>query len=140
MQVVSFVLKQSKVTLFLNLKHWIFQEGSDNEEEEGEEEEEENTDYLTDSNKENETDEENTVCIVALDEWIGFCIIGFLYWILFACAAHNISGKTQQEHSLLFFQIHSRAAFYICKLSLLPSENIYAINFTTMYFHGTMHF
>ncbi|XP_028304226.1 regulator of nonsense transcripts 2 isoform X2 [Gouania willdenowi] len=34
-------------------------EGSDNEEEEHEEEEEENTDYLTDSNKENETDEEN---------------------------------------------------------------------------------
>uniref|UniRef100_A0A8C4SC65 Regulator of nonsense transcripts 2 n=1 Tax=Erpetoichthys calabaricus TaxID=27687 RepID=A0A8C4SC65_ERPCA len=30
------------------------------EEEEGEEEEEENTDYMTDSNKENETDEENT--------------------------------------------------------------------------------
>ncbi|XP_041934443.1 regulator of nonsense transcripts 2 isoform X4 [Alosa sapidissima] len=36
-----------------------FQEGSENEEEEREEEEEENTDYLTDSNKENETDEEN---------------------------------------------------------------------------------
>ncbi|RXM27839.1 Regulator of nonsense transcripts 2 [Acipenser ruthenus] len=41
------------------------EEGSENEEEEGErerereEEEEENTDYLTDSNKENETDEEN---------------------------------------------------------------------------------
>uniref|UniRef100_A0A668SSQ0 Regulator of nonsense transcripts 2 n=1 Tax=Oreochromis aureus TaxID=47969 RepID=A0A668SSQ0_OREAU len=35
------------------------QEGSENEEEEREEEEEENTDYLTDSNKENETDEEN---------------------------------------------------------------------------------
>uniref|UniRef100_A0A672QXF2 UPF2 regulator of nonsense mediated mRNA decay n=1 Tax=Sinocyclocheilus grahami TaxID=75366 RepID=A0A672QXF2_SINGR len=34
------------------------EEGSDNEEEEREEEEE-NTDYLTDSNKENETDEEN---------------------------------------------------------------------------------
>uniref|UniRef100_A0A8C3FXV3 Regulator of nonsense transcripts 2 n=1 Tax=Cyclopterus lumpus TaxID=8103 RepID=A0A8C3FXV3_CYCLU len=34
-------------------------EGSENEEEEREEEEEENTDYLTDSNKENETDEEN---------------------------------------------------------------------------------
>lgn len=39
----------------------LFQEGSDNDEEEGEEEEEENTDYLTDSNKENETDEENAV-------------------------------------------------------------------------------
>lgn len=37
------------------------QEGSENEEEEREEEEEENTDYLTDSNKENETDEENNV-------------------------------------------------------------------------------
>lgn len=38
------------------------QEGSENEEEEEhEEEEEENTDYLTDSNKENETDEENNV-------------------------------------------------------------------------------
>lgn len=39
------------------------QEGSDNDEEEREreEEDEENTDYLTDSNKENETDEENTV-------------------------------------------------------------------------------
>uniref|UniRef100_A0A667YRS6 Regulator of nonsense transcripts 2 n=1 Tax=Myripristis murdjan TaxID=586833 RepID=A0A667YRS6_9TELE len=37
----------------------LFQEGSENEEEEREEEEEENTDYLTDSNKENETDEEN---------------------------------------------------------------------------------
>lgn len=37
------------------------QEGTDNEEEEREEEEEENTDYLTDSNKENETDEENNV-------------------------------------------------------------------------------
>uniref|UniRef100_A0A3Q1HP10 UPF2 regulator of nonsense mediated mRNA decay n=1 Tax=Acanthochromis polyacanthus TaxID=80966 RepID=A0A3Q1HP10_9TELE len=34
-------------------------EGSENEEEEREEEDEENTDYLTDSNKENETDEEN---------------------------------------------------------------------------------
>uniref|UniRef100_A0A3B4UZG5 Regulator of nonsense transcripts 2 n=1 Tax=Seriola dumerili TaxID=41447 RepID=A0A3B4UZG5_SERDU len=34
-------------------------DGSENEEEEREEEEEENTDYLTDSNKENETDEEN---------------------------------------------------------------------------------
>lgn len=39
------------------------QEGSENEEEEREEEEEENTDYLTDSNKENETDEENNVRI-----------------------------------------------------------------------------
>lgn len=39
------------------------EEGSDNDEDEGEEEEEENTDYLTDSNKENETDEENTVCM-----------------------------------------------------------------------------
>lgn len=38
------------------------QEGSDNEEEEREEEEE-NTDYLTDSNKENETDEENNVSV-----------------------------------------------------------------------------
>ncbi|XP_010885248.2 regulator of nonsense transcripts 2 isoform X1 [Esox lucius] len=37
----------------------VFQEGSENEEEDREEEEEENTDYLTDSNKENETDEEN---------------------------------------------------------------------------------
>lgn len=37
------------------------QEGSENEEEEREEDEEENTDYLTDSNKENETDEENNV-------------------------------------------------------------------------------
>lgn len=37
------------------------QEGSENDEEEREEEEEENTDYLTDSNKENETDEENNV-------------------------------------------------------------------------------
>ncbi|KAI1888054.1 hypothetical protein AGOR_G00181100 [Albula goreensis] len=35
------------------------EEGSENEEEDREEEEEENTDYLTDSNKENETDEEN---------------------------------------------------------------------------------
>ncbi|XP_072309952.1 regulator of nonsense transcripts 2 isoform X3 [Eucyclogobius newberryi] len=34
-------------------------EGSDNDDEEHEEEEEENTDYQTDSNKENETDEEN---------------------------------------------------------------------------------
>lgn len=82
--------------------HCIFQEGSDNEEEEGEEEEEENTDYLTDSNKENETDEENTVCIVALDKWIDSCIFGFLYWMFFADAAHNISGKTQQEHSCYY--------------------------------------
>ncbi|XP_062339039.1 regulator of nonsense transcripts 2 isoform X2 [Osmerus eperlanus] len=35
------------------------EEGSENEEEEREEEEEENTDYLTDSNKENETDDES---------------------------------------------------------------------------------
>ncbi|XP_061839569.1 regulator of nonsense transcripts 2 isoform X1 [Nerophis lumbriciformis] len=35
------------------------QEASENEEEERDEEEEENTDYLTDSNKENETDEES---------------------------------------------------------------------------------
>ncbi|XP_041486699.1 regulator of nonsense transcripts 2 isoform X7 [Microtus oregoni] len=39
------------------------EEGSD-EEEEGEEEEEENTDYLTDSNKENETDEENAEVMI----------------------------------------------------------------------------
>uniref|UniRef100_A0A3B4XT69 Regulator of nonsense transcripts 2 n=1 Tax=Seriola lalandi dorsalis TaxID=1841481 RepID=A0A3B4XT69_SERLL len=37
----------------------LYPDGSENEEEEREEEEEENTDYLTDSNKENETDEEN---------------------------------------------------------------------------------
>lgn len=43
-----------------------FQEGSDNDDDEGEEEEEENTDYLTDSNKENETDEENTVCMAEI--------------------------------------------------------------------------
>lgn len=65
MQVVFCVLKQKLFSPQI-LKHWIFQEGSDNEEEEGEEEEEENTDYLTDSNKENETDEENTVCIVTV--------------------------------------------------------------------------
>nr|XP_033814193.1 regulator of nonsense transcripts 2 [Geotrypetes seraphini]XP_033814194.1 regulator of nonsense transcripts 2 [Geotrypetes seraphini] len=40
------------------------EDGSENEEEEGEEEEEENTDYLTDSNKENETDEENTEVMI----------------------------------------------------------------------------
>ncbi|XP_053109398.1 regulator of nonsense transcripts 2 isoform X1 [Hemicordylus capensis] len=42
------------------------EEGSDNDDEEGEgeEEEEENTDYLTDSNKENETDEENTEVMI----------------------------------------------------------------------------
>ncbi|XP_036308913.1 regulator of nonsense transcripts 2 isoform X7 [Pipistrellus kuhlii] len=40
------------------------EEGSDNDEEEGEEDEEENTDYLTDSNKENETDEENTEVMI----------------------------------------------------------------------------
>uniref|UniRef100_A0A671Y7R6 Regulator of nonsense transcripts 2 n=1 Tax=Sparus aurata TaxID=8175 RepID=A0A671Y7R6_SPAAU len=39
--------------------HLIVLVRSENEEEEREEEEEENTDYLTDSNKENETDEEN---------------------------------------------------------------------------------
>lgn len=55
----------------------MFQEGSDNEEEEGEEEEEENTDYLTDSNKENETDEENTVCVVASDKGTDFWLFGF---------------------------------------------------------------
>lgn len=43
------------------------QEGSDNEEEERDEEEE-NTDYLTDSNKENETDEENNVSMRRLRE------------------------------------------------------------------------
>lgn len=42
------------------------QEGSENEEEDHDEEEE-NTDYLTDSNKENETDEENNVSI----RWLG---------------------------------------------------------------------
>ncbi|XP_062956456.1 regulator of nonsense transcripts 2 isoform X3 [Cynocephalus volans] len=40
------------------------EEGSDNDDDEGEEEEEENTDYLTDSNKENETDEENTEVMI----------------------------------------------------------------------------
>ncbi|KAB1253902.1 Regulator of nonsense transcripts 2 [Camelus dromedarius] len=40
------------------------QEGSGNDDDEGEEEEEENTDYLTDSNKENETDEENTEVMI----------------------------------------------------------------------------
>ncbi|CAH2275598.1 regulator of nonsense transcripts 2 isoform X1 [Pelobates cultripes] len=40
------------------------EDASENEDDEQEEEEEENTDYLTDSNKENETDEENTVCVV----------------------------------------------------------------------------
>ncbi|XP_034277995.1 regulator of nonsense transcripts 2 isoform X1 [Pantherophis guttatus] len=40
------------------------EEGSENDDDEGEEEEEENTDYLTDSNKENETDEENTEVMI----------------------------------------------------------------------------
>uniref|UniRef100_G3W1Q5 UPF2 regulator of nonsense mediated mRNA decay n=1 Tax=Sarcophilus harrisii TaxID=9305 RepID=G3W1Q5_SARHA len=40
------------------------EEGSDNDDDDGEEEEEENTDYLTDSNKENETDEENTEVMI----------------------------------------------------------------------------
>lgn len=44
------------------------QEGSENEEEEREEEDEENTDYLTDSNKENETDEENNVRLCPHEE------------------------------------------------------------------------
>ncbi|KAG8440022.1 hypothetical protein GDO86_005988 [Hymenochirus boettgeri] len=39
-------------------------DASENEEEEREEEEEENTDYMTDSNKENETDEENTEVMI----------------------------------------------------------------------------
>lgn len=39
----------------------VFKDASENELDEREEEEEENTDYLTDSNKENETDEENNV-------------------------------------------------------------------------------
>uniref|UniRef100_A0A8C4X967 Regulator of nonsense transcripts 2 n=1 Tax=Erpetoichthys calabaricus TaxID=27687 RepID=A0A8C4X967_ERPCA len=41
-------------------REFLVKLASENEEEEGEEEEEENTDYMTDSNKENETDEENT--------------------------------------------------------------------------------
>lgn len=78
---------EEEVILFPSLSHWVcsgcvgiwlaiadtainktltLQEGSDNDDEEGEEEEEENTDYLTDSNKENETDEENTVCTAVL--------------------------------------------------------------------------
>uniref|UniRef100_A0A2K5DKA5 UPF2 regulator of nonsense mediated mRNA decay n=1 Tax=Aotus nancymaae TaxID=37293 RepID=A0A2K5DKA5_AOTNA len=40
------------------------EEGSDNDDDDREEEEEENTDYLTDSNKENETDEENTEVMI----------------------------------------------------------------------------
>ncbi|XP_078530285.1 regulator of nonsense transcripts 2 isoform X4 [Lissotriton helveticus] len=40
------------------------EDGSEHEEDEVEEEEEENTDYLTDSNKENETDEENTEVMI----------------------------------------------------------------------------
>uniref|UniRef100_A0A8C5W6N6 UPF2 regulator of nonsense mediated mRNA decay n=1 Tax=Leptobrachium leishanense TaxID=445787 RepID=A0A8C5W6N6_9ANUR len=40
------------------------EDGSENEEDEREEEEEENTDYMTDSNKENETDEENTEVMI----------------------------------------------------------------------------
>lgn len=91
MQVLFLVLKQ--VILVSNFKHWIFQEGSDNEEEEGEEEEEENTDYLTDSNKENETDEENTVCFVTLDKWIVFCIFGFLYWMFLLMLLITYLGK-----------------------------------------------
>ncbi|XP_072257884.1 regulator of nonsense transcripts 2 isoform X2 [Pyxicephalus adspersus] len=39
-------------------------DASENEEDEREEEEEENTDYMTDSNKENETDEENTAVMI----------------------------------------------------------------------------
>ncbi|XP_063782946.1 regulator of nonsense transcripts 2 isoform X2 [Pseudophryne corroboree] len=39
-------------------------DASENEEDEREEEEEENTDYMTDSNKENETDEENTEVMI----------------------------------------------------------------------------
>ena len=54
----------------------VFQEGSENEEEEREEEEEENTDYLTDSNKENETDDESNVrCGVYLSvAWVCLCV------------------------------------------------------------------
>ncbi|XP_063304294.1 regulator of nonsense transcripts 2 isoform X1 [Pelobates fuscus] len=40
------------------------EDASENEDDEQEEEEEENTDYLTDSNKENETDEENTEVMI----------------------------------------------------------------------------
>ncbi|KAE8616552.1 hypothetical protein XENTR_v10008834 [Xenopus tropicalis] len=40
------------------------EDASENEEDEREEEEEENTDYMTDSNKENETDEENTEVMI----------------------------------------------------------------------------
>ncbi|XP_053318091.1 regulator of nonsense transcripts 2 [Spea bombifrons] len=40
------------------------EDASENEDDEREEEEEENTDYLTDSNKENETDEENTEVMI----------------------------------------------------------------------------
>uniref|UniRef100_A0A673AEY5 Regulator of nonsense transcripts 2 n=1 Tax=Sphaeramia orbicularis TaxID=375764 RepID=A0A673AEY5_9TELE len=45
--------------LYICVYIFFLQEGSDNDDDEREEEEEENTDYLTDSNKENETDEEN---------------------------------------------------------------------------------
>lgn len=62
--IYSFLLLASSQSVNKLLLCFVFsQEGSENEEEEREEEEEENTDYLTDSNKENETDEDNNVRI-----------------------------------------------------------------------------
>lgn len=58
---ISLFLSFSLFSCLDNNQFFCLQEGSENEEEEREEEEEENTDYLTDSNKENETDEENNV-------------------------------------------------------------------------------
>lgn len=56
-----FFLFKSVWILVQSFVFGLLQEASENEEEDREEEEEENTDYLTDSNKENETDEENNV-------------------------------------------------------------------------------
>lgn len=55
-----------------------------------------------------------------------------------AGASHNVIGKTQRECSLIFFQIHFRS--YICRLTLLVSENTHLINFTTTCVHKTLYF
>nr|XP_029526924.1 regulator of nonsense transcripts 2-like [Oncorhynchus nerka] len=67
------------------------EEGSENEEEEREEEEEENTDYLTDSNKENETDGQLTNIIVT-----GNYIQQLPQYTVRVESYNNLAGAVQQ--------------------------------------------
>lgn len=72
-------------------------EGSENEEEEHDEEEE-NTDYLTDSNKENETDEENNVSHTRAQRLV--CHLCFVLTLFFHWSGGDVTWRGDQARGV----------------------------------------